>query len=263
MALHQEYPRNKSLLAAKTGAPPEHAYPREIPGLQDRPAKAAERQNCIHCHMVKEFAMRAKWEEGRLSASDLYVYPVPERVGLTIDVNDGLLVRAVAEDSPAAAAGIARGDELVSLAGQPLISMADIRWVLHNSSDEVELPATLRRDGETLTKTLSLSGDWKKSDFAWRASSWYGLRQGVKLDPVPDSDGLALAIKGLYGDGPDELRKAGARLNDVIVGINGKTDPMTVSEFLAYLRLEHGPDDTVELTIRRGDRRLNLTVPLW
>jgi hypothetical protein len=32
---------------------------------------------------------------------------------------------------------------------------------------------------------IDLTGEWKKSDIGWRASSWYALRQGVKFEPLP------------------------------------------------------------------------------
>jgi hypothetical protein len=270
--LHKAYPGNKAPLAAKTGPRSEYAHPREIPGLGDKPAKAMARQECIHCHMVREFALRAKWEEGRLSEADLRVYPMPEQIGLTMDLNDGLLVKAVRANSPAAEAEILAGDELVSLNNQPLISMADIQWVLHTAPAESELPATLRRKGQTLQRTISLSGDWKKSDIAWRASSWYGLRQGVKFDPLAneekerrgiEADSLALVVKGMYGKGGPKVQQAGLRMNDVIVAVDGRTESMNESDFLAYLRLSHGPEDSVKFTVLRGDGRHELTIPMW
>jgi hypothetical protein len=272
LELHKNYPANKAQLATKTGKPSEYRHPREIPGLQDRPAVATERQNCIHCHMVREYALRTKWELGKLSPSDLWVYPMPQRIGLTMDVEDGLAVEEVAQNSPAADAGVVPGDELISLRGQPLISMADIQWVLHQAPNEVQLPVALRRDGKTLEKTISLTGDWKKGDIAWRASSWYGLRQGVKFDPAPEADKekrgigadqLALVVKGLYGKGGPKVQAAGLRMNDVIVAVNGKTEAMTESDFLAYLRLNHGPHDMLKLTVLRGDNRRELIIPLW
>jgi predicted metalloprotease with PDZ domain len=246
--------------------------PEKTPGLTDKPTPATTRQNCIHCHMVKEFAIRAKWETGRLSAEDLYVYPMPEKIGLTLDIEDGLLVKNVAAGSPTASAGIAAGDELVSLGGQPLVSTADVQWALHVAPSETRLPITVRRGGKLVQQTLALSGDWKKSDIAWRASSWYGLRQGLKLDPLPegekagrgiDKGSLALLVKGMFGRGAPKLQQAGLRQNDVIVAVDGETTALNESEFLVALRLGHGPKDSVKLSVLRGGERKELTVPLW
>jgi hypothetical protein len=93
LALHAAYPANKEQLALKTSPKPEYATPRQIPGLESRPVSASMRQECIHCHMIKDFALRAKWEQGRLSTRDLYVFPLPASIGLVIAL---LIVLALA-----------------------------------------------------------------------------------------------------------------------------------------------------------------------
>jgi serine protease Do len=272
LTLHKAYPANKQQLAAKTGAEPEYDVPTQIPGLTDKPAAASVRQECIHCHMVKEFALRAKWEAGKLTAKDLFVYPMPQRIGLTMSQDDDLKVQRVEEGSAADEAGIEAGDTLVSLGGQPLVSMADVQWVLTHTPDESKVPVKLSRGGQTEERTLELSGDWKKSDIGWRASSWYALRQGVKFEPLPAADKksrgiaedeLALVVKGLFGKGGPKVQQAGLKMNDLIVAIDGKTDAISESDFLVYLRLTHGPKDSVKFTVLRGDQRRDLTVPLW
>lgn len=272
LALHQAYPGNKAVLAAKTGHPAEYATPNEIPGLRDKSKRAEVRQNCIHCHMVKEYAMRAKWEAGKLAAEDLWVYPMPQRIGLTLDVQDGLVVETVREGSPAALAGLVRGDRLVSLGGQPLVSTADVQWVLHQAPGDTRLAAVIQRGDQQQDKTIVLSGDWKKSDIAWRASSWYGLRQGVKFDPLSaaernsrgiDDGQMALVVARLYSRGAQKMQEAGVKASDVIIAVDGRSDLTTETEFLAYLRLTHGPDDSVKFTVLRGRERKELVVPLW
>jgi serine protease Do len=272
LALHVGYPANKSQLAAKTGAKAAYSLATQIPGLTERPTEAATRQQCIHCHMVKEFALRAKWEAGNLTAADLFVFPQPTNLGLTTDLDDGLLVKAVTTGSPAAAAGLAPGDELASLGGQPLLSLADIQWALNAAPSEGKLLITLRRHGNLLEKTIHLPGGWKKSDIAWRASSWYGLRQGLKTEPLPDdqkasrglsASSLALVVKNLYGKSATALPAAGIKKDDVIIAVDGQTTALTESEFLVHLRLNHGPSDSVKLTILRDGERHDLNVPLW
>jgi serine protease Do len=272
LELHNGYPANAKELAGKTGPTPEYAKATEIPGLTDKPAAANVRQECIHCHMVKEYALRAKWEAGQLSEKDLFVYPMPQRIGLTMSKDDDLKVQRVEEGSAADEAGIQAGDSLVSLGDQPLVSMADMQWVLTHTPAEARLPVTIRHDGRAEQRTLELSGDWKKSDIGWRASSWHGLRQGVKFEPLPPAekkgrgigeDELALVVKGLFGKGGPKVQQAGLKMNDLIVAIDGKTQAMTESDFLVYLRLTHGPKDSVKFTVQRGDQRREISVPLW
>jgi serine protease Do len=61
----------------------------------------------------------------------------------------GVLVRGVEDDSPAARAGLERGDLLVELAGKPLERIDDLYAALDTGSDAIELGVlrgTDRRD---------------------------------------------------------------------------------------------------------------------
>lgn len=270
--LFKAYPGNKAELAAKTGPKAEYASATSIPGLTDRPPVATVRQNCVHCHMLKEHALRAKWEAGKLTKDDLYLFPMPQSIGLTLDKDDGLLVKSVAAGSPAEKAGLQAGDQLAAIGTQPLISIADVQWVLNAAPNDGTLQVKAMRAGRPVFKTVTLAGDWKKSDLAWRASSWLILRQGVKFDPLPAAERsargieegkLALVVKGLFGKGGPKVQQAGLKQNDVIVAVDGQTADMNESDFLVNLRLTHGPKDSVKLTVLRGSERKDFTVPLW
>jgi len=272
LTLHADYPANKDQLAAKTGPKSEYSTPTEIPGLTARPQEATTKNECIHCHMVKEYSLRAKWEAGKLSADDLYVFPQPTALGLTMDIDDGLLVKSVASDSAASAAGIAPGDEFVTASRQPLVSMADLQWAMNAAPKEGRLSLTLRRDGKVLEKTIALYPGWKKYDIGWRASSWYGLRQGLKTEPLADPekigrnispDRLALVVKNLYGKSAAVLGPLGLKKDDIIIAVDDQTRALVESDFLVWLRLNHGPKDTVKFTILRGSEKQELTLPMW
>ncbi len=272
LEVHKGYPGNKASLADKVGKAPDYPAPERIPGLTDKGSKATTRQNCIHCHMVREYALRDKWLNKKLTLGDLWVFPMPNRIGLRMDDKDGLKIQSVMADSPASRAGVKDGDELERLNGQPLLSMADIQWVLHNVPGETTLKASVKRKGTSLDVDIALKGNWKESDIGWRASSWYGLRQGLKTEPLNAADRekrgiaadqMALAVKGLFGKGAPKLQQAGIKNGDVIVAVDGKAASMTESQFLIDVRLRHGPGDSVRLTVLRGDQRVELTVPMW
>ena len=272
LALHAAYPGNKEQLAGKAARKPEYATPRQVPGLETRPASASVRQECIHCHMIKDFALRAKWEQGRLTTADLYVYPLPTSIGLTTDLDDGLKITAVATGSPAAAAGLAAGDDLVSINRQPLISLADIQWALNAAPNEGALAVQIKRDGKLLDKSVTVRGDWKKADIAWRESSWPVLRRGLKVESLPaaerasrgiPSGNMAFVVKGLFGQGEHPAKKAGLQQDDVIVAMDGKSEELSESDFLVAFRLNHGPKDVVKFTVLRGSDRRELTIPMW
>jgi predicted metalloprotease with PDZ domain len=261
---HRGYPRNKGEFASKRGAKPEHLLAEKIPGLQPH--------HCIHCHQVRESILRTKWEERKLAEDDLWCYPLPENIGLTMDVDDGLRVGRVESGSPAAAAGIERGDELATLNGQRLLSQADIQWVLHNAPAETKLTATLLRGGSLLTRTITLGGDWKKTDLMWRGSSGPGLRYGLWTEALArrekehrglNEGAMAISVKNLFLPRADPLAKAGLKVGDVIVAIDGKPTLVDETDFFTYLRLNHPPGDRVRLTILRGKERRELEVPMW
>jgi len=52
---------------------------------------------------------------------------------------EGLLIRGVAEDSPAARAGLAPGDLIVAAAGQPVRTVDDLSGALHTAGETIEL----------------------------------------------------------------------------------------------------------------------------
>ncbi len=78
-----------------------------------------------------------------------------------------------------------------------------------------------------------------------------------------EPDELALAVKGLFGKGAPKLQAAGLRNGDVIVAVDGKSEGMTESAFLANLRLAHGPKDSVKFTVLRGEKTEELTIQMW
>jgi S1-C subfamily serine protease len=52
-------------------------------------------------------------------------------------------------------------------------------------------------------------------------------------------------------------------VGDVIVAVDGKTAPLTESQFLTLIRLNYGPKDPMKLTIQRGSQREEISVLAW
>ena len=72
------------------------------------------------------------------------------------DGPDGLVASAVAEDSPAALAGIASGDVLLAVGSEPVERHADLRRVLRSVPEGTRVDYTLLRLSETRLHTVSL-----------------------------------------------------------------------------------------------------------
>jgi serine protease Do len=67
---------------------------------------------------------------------------------------EGLLVRDVAEDSPAARAGLARGDLIVTVAGQPVRSVDDLSGALRAAAGTIELTVMRGTDERSIQVTF-------------------------------------------------------------------------------------------------------------
>lgn len=255
--LHADYPGNRAKLAAKQGPPGPPLLAEKMPHMREFPGQQTV-QNCIHCHMVGEAETEARTRSGTLTVSDIWCYPLPENLGLRLDINDGLLVKTVRSASLAAGLGLQPGDQILSLGGQPVISQGDIQWVLHHTPVKAKLPVEFQRAGKLEMRVFELSGDWKQSNMPWR-ESLQGARPGFTMNILHPgdrkraglpADGMALGVGYITGATAKKLLRGG----DAIVAADGRTDFGTESELLKYMRLSQPPLKTVRLKImRKGD----------
>ncbi len=107
-----------------------------------RPSRAVEQypaarrlpeRACIHCHQVYDLRRESRQAAGKWRLDEVWVYPMPENVGLTLDVDRGDSVARVAVDSPASRLGIRAGDRLRTVNRQPVASFADVQYALHRA----------------------------------------------------------------------------------------------------------------------------------
>jgi serine protease Do len=286
--LHAKYPANRQALAGKQGRPTDFATPEQYPSLRDY-AEQNERtadpvRGCIHCHQLRE-AQRLVFRDAGLPLPDnlMYPFPMPDALGLSLDPQQRARVVAVAADSPAASAGLKPGDDIVALAGQPVVSIADVQWALHTADgatdaaadESIVLPVVVRREKRPVRLTLALPAHWRAgTDISWRATTWDLRRMatgGLVLEELtPDeraqrglpADGLALRVKyvGQYGQHAAG-RDAGFREDDVIVSFGGHAEPLSESALIALALEGHRPGERVAVTVARGNERVELMLP--
>ena len=67
---------------------------------------------------------------------------------------EGLLIRDVAEDGPAARAGLASGDLIVAAGGQPVRSIDDLSGALQAAGDTIELKVLRGTDERSIQVAL-------------------------------------------------------------------------------------------------------------
>ena len=148
----------------------------------------------------------------------LFPYPHPKSQGLVLDPKERATVSKVEADSVAEKSGFKAGDVIKTLNGQPLLSIADVQWVLHHTpAGGAALKAEVLRDGKPAAVTLTLPKNWRQADdISWRASSW-GLRRmatgGMLLEQIDERpagvprEGMALRAKHVGQFGPHAAAK--------------------------------------------------------
>jgi hypothetical protein len=218
---------------------------------------------CVHCHQVYDLRRESLQAAGKWRLDEVWVYPLPENIGLTLEVDRGDVVARVAADSAADRAGIRAGDRLLTINSQSIASFADVQYALHYAPVAGSLTIAWQHNGETKKGRLMLAAGWRKTDISWR----WSLRG---LDPSPWVHGydlsteekktLGLSAKRLaLRQGPfvsEPAAQAGIRQNDIIIGVDGKMLEMTERQFGAYIRLNYKVGDRITYNVlRKGERR--------
>ena len=282
LALHADYPRNRDQLAGKQGRAPAYRYPEDLPLYRGKYGPKINYEgdvvkSCIHCHMVGEGLRDAGWTAGGpLAPEVLFPYPHPKAAGLILDPKSTARVAEVTPGSSAAAAGFLSGDELQTLSGQLLVSIADVQWVLHQVPDAGgKLPVQVMRAGSIRALTWTLEAGWRRrDDIAWRASTWELRRIGLggmflkELDrerrtelALPDGlGGLYVQHVGQYAP-HDRAKQAGVVKGDVLLSFDGRDNWGRETDLLEYALNRVPRDRAVPVRIWRGGKTLELVIP--
>ena len=280
--LHKHYPANKTALAGKQPPPTKFKTPDDFPSLAGKYKPTLDYegkvvQSCMHCHQVRDAERRFFRDERKPIPDDvLYPYPMPDAIGFSLDPKEKAKVKKVAPGSAAQRAGLKVADEILSLEGQSIISIADVQWVLHNASQPATLNAQVVRGAKKINLALNLEKDWRRhSDIAWRTTTWDLRRMAagglVLEDSTPEerreaklaNDALALRVKyvGEYGEHA-AAKKAGFKKDDVLVSVDRQTSHLTESELFRFLLQNKMPGEKISVTVLRGSERMNLELPM-
>ena len=278
LQLHKNYPANKETLAGKRGPAPRFRFPEEYPSLKGKYPERLDYegkvvQSCMHCHQVRE-AERLYLREAQLPISNQVVYPwpMPDAIGMSLDPKEMATVASVKPNTPAASAGLQKGDVIHTFAGQPMLSIADVQWVLHQAADQATLPLEISRDGKKRALQLSLDNGWRENvDISWRVSSWDLRRMasgGLVLKDLDDEkrkqrqlseNELALIVDyvGEYGQHAAG-KKAGFKKDDILLG----KDRLTESQWLARRFQTLRPGQKTKIEVLRDKEKVQLELPV-
>ena len=252
-----------------------HQSPTPARPLAGRPQRAEDflaarrHKGCIHCHNVNEFRRADLKATGKWDRESVWVYPLPENIGITLDVDVGDRVKLVAANSSAEKAGLKPGDRLAKVNGYSVASFADASYALHKAPWKGEVPVSWIRAGKQQSTTLALADGWRKTNLTWRPSI---------LDLLPSlpfvGDDLTAEEKKRLGlpatqaafrqsDRVDTtLAGAGLRAGDVVVGFNGVVVNGAMDDLLGYVRRNFLVEDTVTVDILRGGKRIGVRLVL-
>lgn len=189
----------------------------------------------------------------------------------------GVLIVAVADETPASEVGLARGDILLAIDGDMVNTAAELRHVIlmRDPGDTLEL--TVKRGDEEMTLTATLAdkdgypllgvapnspNDGRMRVHRMRSSRMRGfarfpaMERGMKDHGLPAVEGVA--IMEVLEDSP--AAAAGLMAGDLItsVGTTGIEGMKDLVEAAAQL----SPGDEVELTVDRDGEIVSLIVTL-
>lgn len=251
--------------------------PLDLPGYEPWVA-AHGAESCLHCHQVQEILRQPQLAAGTFDkARDVYVWPLPENIGLVVDRDDGLRVVSVKAGSPAARAGLRAGDTVAAANGELLFGQADLRGALHRGpSGAGSIGLVWERAGAVHEGRVTVPDGWRRTELGWRMSlsqgnigghpgfAWAHAAKGADRRRLGIPQG-SMAMRPWFGKERSDwpAKAAGLRHEDVIVAVGGVSPNVFGREFMLWFRLNYETGDRVVLTARdsRGrDRKVSYIV---
>ena len=172
-------------------------------------------------------------------------------VQVGLDGKGKVAVVDVDDKSPAAKAGVQKGDLLVSLDGQAVASPDLLRdFILARSAGDAVKLSLVRQD-KAVDLTVKLAAVSRPLNLSAERPVL-----GLKVDEAKEGDGVAVTL--VVAGSPAE--KAGLEVGDHILKVNGAA--LTTPSRLGDLVAEHKPGDTLTLTMKWNKKEVELKVTL-
>ena len=181
---------------------------------------------------------------------------LPRDADLSDDSEPGIVIASVAEDGPAAHAGMVRGDILLQIDDQAVDGFAALAGILEGTEpgDEVRLTVLHGDDERTLTATL---GD--RDGRAYLGIAPCTCLPGPGRMVAIHAEEPGALIVHVEPDSPADY--AGLQAGDVVVAIDDQE--LDAENDLADAIASYGPGDTVTLKVRQpGQESRDVTVEL-
>jgi regulator of sigma E protease len=156
----------------------------------------------------------------------------------TVVAGNGIMVRAVVENSPAEQAGIEPGDVILEVAGQPIQNSADLSDMVNSVEAGTEISLTLLRDGQEVPKTVKPKFDEQQQEQV------IGIYTGWNIVSQVDEASPSY--------------EAGIRAGDTIYAINGQLTYNDDSMSGALDSIEEGGE--LDILLLRGGNQTTVSL---
>lgn len=280
--IHKNLKTVKASLADKQSRPSRFDSAIDMPSLKGKYASKLDWngkvvKSCVHCHQIGD-ATRFIYREQNKPIPLQWIYPFPdlEVTGASLGDKQATTISMISPSSPAARAGLKKGDKITHINSAPVISSADISWSLHHVPNTANVPIAFERDGKSHSVTLNLPNNWRtQSNIERRVGSWpmramaFG---GMKLQALTaeekqarrlPANAMALEAKhvGQYGKHA-MAKRAGFIKGDIIISVAGSKRPMAESQLIGALITNYKPGHKVPAEVLRKGRKLSLKIPV-
>jgi M6 family metalloprotease-like protein len=165
--------------------------------------------------------------------------------------DDGKTVDDVAADSPAAKAGLMRGDILTKLNGKPLAGADGLRDLLDSMSSGASLTVAITRGGKPIELKATLAAPSRPLRPGPQRAAL-----GIQVEARKDADGVVIkqVDRGSVAD------QARLKVDEVVLKIDDAalTGQTKLQEIIAAKK----PDDVVTLTLLLAEKQVEMKVQL-
>lgn len=224
---------------------------------------------CIHCHQAKEVIYDKLDREGKWDIDMAFRYPLPENLGINLEVDRGNVVKEIEADSPAKEEGIRSGDVITSLNRVPIHAEGDVRYALDPAPKRGSIPVRWQRNDKMMSGNINLPDRWRRTDISWRPSlqNFVATARIYGKDLTPEErTQLGLTAKQLAfrqkASVPALAKTAGIREGDIILGFDDVELNMTAYDFLLYVRSNYVKREFVHVNVLRKGKKLRLPMKL-
>lgn len=258
LELHDQY--KKGLLPEKPL--PKKVLPRDNPVLFE---EVTERGRCVECHLIGDYDVQRKKEDGTLDAiKDLFRSPDIRAIGVHLDVPKGLVLERAG--GMVAKAGMRAGDEITAINGTSVYTFGDLQYYYDKVDRQAKaISLSVSRDGESHELDVTLPPEWWFTDLYFR----YWTVEPVVFfwsEPLSKEEKVALELpEDGFASRIVEVDPAAQVYNlhelkegDIVISVDGAmSDPDTIY-VERHIQLRKGADEKMIFEVLRDGERIEM-----